>query len=154
VAAEHPVRPEADVLHVPGLAAEDAHSCCGCPPLGALRVPRKDQHRGKPWGCGGNLVLGCVWDGLKASRGSKLVCVVKSAIKLCTPDTSIADDCGDDCGCRLHRALQGCQPGWGKIRQKPVVICPELCWKLVLVLEKGPEVSNSDDTLGCPRKPL
>jgi hypothetical protein len=89
------------------------------------------------------------------SRGSKLVGVVKSAIRLWTPDTSIADDCrGIEGQGRLHRALQVCQPGCGKIRQKPVVICLEFCWKLVLVLEKGPEVSNSDDTLGCPRKPV
>jgi hypothetical protein len=94
-----------------------------------------------------------VWDGLKASRGSKLVGVLKIAIRLWTPDTSIADDCRGIEGCRLHRNLQGCQPGLGKMRQKPVVIGPELCRKLVLVLEKGPEVSNSDDTLGCPRKP-
>jgi hypothetical protein len=92
-----------------------------------------------------------MWDGLKASRGSKLVGVVKGAIRQWTLDTSTADDCRDIEGCRLHGPA-GLPTRMGE--DKAVVICPELCRKLALVLEKGLEVSNSDDFLGCLLKPL
>jgi hypothetical protein len=133
VAAEHPVRFEADVLHVPGLAAQDVHLL--------LRLSSSRGAGGPKEG---------------PTPGQALVGVVKSAIRLWTPDTSIADDCRGIEGCRLHRALQGCQPGKGKIRQKPVVICPEVWWRLVLVLEKGPEfvVHRACSRLGALHRKL